>query len=669
MKKIRYYLDNLLSQKPKLLIVFLVLSTITILSVIALLIDANNPHIDAVVEDAVVENAVAEDAVVEDATSPNTPKSDGFLKIFEKLINIALSPSVQFGNDTYLSFILFIFVAVLGLLFISVLISILTSIIETKLTNLRRGKSLVVESNHSVFLGWSNKLITAVHELAEANSSQSKSRIVVMSLKDKIFMEECLLREIPKKSNTKVICRSGDPSDLRDLNIISPTEARSIVLLAADDVSNDSQVLKRALALQKNVLITCPIIAEINSGENAEALKLFSKITVIQPRNFIMRIIAQAIKAPGLIAVFSELLTYKGKEIYFWPETDNNDIIIYNDKFEEFIVGKSFDEAVFEFENGCVIGVLSEYSDLENKKSKQVNLLPKNDYKIKSTDRLILIDEDDSLIGNSLGNTDFKAKFKSDLQIKKVVNSNNKRHITIIGWHSWGDILLNELEVQLTKGSEVDIFYNPDLSEGIDENLPHLFKNISLKLIKIKEIKKETIKMFNWERTDSIIILGCRDKLGIQEADSLTLLIFTHVKHERDLGTRNINICCEVLDQKNGELIERSREDELIASDELVAKYLIQLSENKYLKAVFTDLLDEAGAVFMLRSSNSYVKPNESIAFGELINIGLLKNELVIGIQFKTLGNSQESKTILAPPKSEIFELHENDKIIVITNN
>ena len=61
------------------------------------------------------------------------------------------------------------------------------------------------------------------------------------------------------------------------------------------------------------------------------------------------------------------------------------------------------------------------------------------------------------------------------------------------------------------------------------------------------------------------------------------------------------------MDPKNGELIEGTRDDEFVASDDLVAKYLIQLSENKYLKSVYTDLLDDDGAELYLRSSEIYV--------------------------------------------------------------
>lgn len=633
MKKIKYKFDNLISKNPKGLLVILTLITLFILATIASVITFFDPN------------------------QPN------FLTNYEELINLTISPSIKFNSNIFLTF-LYVIVAMLGLLLISVLIGILTSIIESRLIELRRGRSVVIESNHSVFLGWSNKLFTAIKELSEANRSVEKSSIVVMSVRDKIFMEEYLFREIPADSNSNVICRTGDPSDSKDLQLISPNTARSIVLLATDDEYSDSMVLKRALSLQKNTNVTCPIIAEVNSAENAEALKLLPKLTVIQPRNFIMRLLAQSLKDPGLSKVYSELLTFEESEIYFWPTNENQD------KFQKHIVGRTFKEAAFEFEISCLIGVVNNYSNINDKNQNEfVKLLPDNDYIIQSTDRLILISEDDSTIGSSVGKSTFKRFSEKNSQIINLTNNYTKKHITIIGWHSWGEILLNELQTQLPNGSEIDIIYNPELSTELNQNVINSSSNLTINIFKINDFKRDSFKNINWNKTNSILILGNRDKLNIQESDSYTLLTFTHIKNVRDNQTRDINICCEILDPKNAELIEGTRDDEFVASDELVAKYLIQLSENKYLKAVYTDLLDEAGAELFLRNTTEYVNNNQSITFGELVNIGFTKNEIVVGIQLKIHSENHKVNSILSPAKSNRFELNKNDKIIVLANN
>ncbi len=631
LQKFKYRFDLLISQNPRGLLALLTVGSLSILAIVSALI-----------------------------TLFDSESSD-FWTNYEDVINITLSPSLKVNSSIVLT-LLYIFVAALGLLLISVLIGILTSIIESRIIELRRGRSKVLESKHSVFLGWSNKLFTAIHELSEANKSMKEASIVVLSLRDKIDMEEYLLREIPNDSTTKVICRTGDPSDSKDLEIISPNTARSIVLLATDDEFSDSMVLKRALALQKNDLVTCPVIAEVNSAENAEALKLLPKLTVIQPRNFIMRLLAQSLKEPGLSKVYSDLLTFEGKEIYFWPDK------IQHDLFENHIVGRKFSEAIYEFEHSSVIGIVHDYQSLNgNAQSDSIHLLPELNYIIKPTDRLILIAEDDSAIGGSVG--------KSTLVKPEIVVSEGlpyaykAKHISIIGWHSWGDVLLTELQLQLPAGSEIELFYNSDLSDGPDMELIDSLTNLKISVKVQNSLKKEAFNAIAWDKTDSILLLGYRDKLNLQQADSYTLLTFTHIKHLRDNQPHDINICCEILDPKNGELIEGTRDDEFVASDELVAKYLIQLSENKYLKSVYTDLLDESGAELYLRPAFSYVPKEQEITFGELVNIGLGQNEIVVGLQLKTAANNQKINSILSPAKSSKYLLKEYDRIVVIANN
>lgn len=631
LQKLKYRFDLLISQNPRGLLVIITVGSITILGIVSGIITV----LDS------------------DSTS--------FWTTYEEVVNITLSPSLKLHSSLILT-ILYIFVAALGLLLISVLIGILTSIIESRIIELRRGRSKVLEKNHSVFLGWSNKLFTAIKELSEANKSLKEASVVVLSIRDKVFMEEYLLREIPKNSTTKVICRTGDPSDSKDLEIINPNEARSIVLLATEDEFSDSMVLKRALALQKNEFVTCPVIAEVNSAENADALKLLSKLTVIQPRNFIMRLLAQSLKEPGLSKVYSELLTFEGKEIYFWPQENQLDL------FNQHIVGRSFSEVVFEFENSSLIGVVNNYLSLDgNAQTDAVKLLPDLNYVIQSSDRLILIAEDDSTIGGSVGKTKLTNLISKDLS--EQTYKYNAKHITIVGWHNWGDILLSELQMQLPAGSQIELIYNSELSDGPDETLINSLTNLNISIQIQNSLKREGFNTINWSKTDSILLLGYRDKLNLQQADAYTLLTFTHIKYIRDSQKRNINICCEILDSKNGELIEGTRDDEFVASDELVAKYLIQLSENKYLKAVYTDLLDESGSELFLRPALSYVSEGHTITFGELVNIGLSRNEIVVGLQLKTSAHNHKINSILSPSKFTSFELKEFDKVIVLANN
>ena len=72
-------------------------------------------------------------------------------------------PSFEDGSPGYL--ILMSITAIAGLLFTSVLIGIITSAIEEKIDNLKRGNSFVLEKDHIVVLGFYPGEYTLINQL------------------------------------------------------------------------------------------------------------------------------------------------------------------------------------------------------------------------------------------------------------------------------------------------------------------------------------------------------------------------------------------------------------------------------------------------------------------------------------------------------------------------
>src|SRR5450759_420812 len=124
---------------------------------------------------------------------------------------------------------MFVMLAVtLGRLFmVSILIGTLTSSIQGKVEDLRKGRSRVLENGHVIILGWSPQIYTILSELMIANENQKNARIVILADKDKVEMEDEIRQRIQMKGNTRIICRSGNPIDLTDLEIGSPHTAKS----------------------------------------------------------------------------------------------------------------------------------------------------------------------------------------------------------------------------------------------------------------------------------------------------------------------------------------------------------------------------------------------------------------------------------------------------------
>ena len=177
--------------------------------------------------------------------------SFSFLEALWKTLNVTLDPGSMARETKWEDRLPLLFVSFLGLLFVSAIIGIVGNAIQNKIFELRRGRSMVLESSHILILGWSSKIDIAVAELIMANESEKKCRLVILSPLDKIEMESFLVRKLGRKVMKSIICRTGEPSDPSQLRLVRPELARSILLICNDREKNDLVIFKRSMALQK----------------------------------------------------------------------------------------------------------------------------------------------------------------------------------------------------------------------------------------------------------------------------------------------------------------------------------------------------------------------------------------------------------------------------------
>src|SRR6478735_1801009 len=173
-----------------------------------------------------------------------------FLDIFWGNLMRTLDPGTMGGDQGWGFRILMLVVTVGGLIIVASLIGIVSGGFDDKMAQLRKGRSRVLEKDHTLILGWSGKLFPIISELCIANESRGRSVIVVLADRDKVEMEEEIREYVPDPGRTTIICRRGDPMSTRDLLIASPGSARSVIILPPDEGEDpDAAVIKIALAL------------------------------------------------------------------------------------------------------------------------------------------------------------------------------------------------------------------------------------------------------------------------------------------------------------------------------------------------------------------------------------------------------------------------------------
>ena len=76
------------------------------------------------------------------------------------------------GGDTGSGFrFVMLFVTLGGIFIVSALIGVLNNAIEGQMERLRKGRSQVLENNHTLVLGWSAQIFTVLNELMIANEN------------------------------------------------------------------------------------------------------------------------------------------------------------------------------------------------------------------------------------------------------------------------------------------------------------------------------------------------------------------------------------------------------------------------------------------------------------------------------------------------------------------
>ncbi|MCB9257325.1 MAG: NAD-binding protein [Chitinophagales bacterium] len=538
-----------------------------------------------------------------------------------------------------------------GLFILATLIGILTSGLEGKLDDLRKGKSKVLEENHTLILGWSSKIFAIIEELSIANENQKSAKIVVLADRDKVEMEDEIREQVENLRTTQVIVRSGSPLESPSIEVVNPYEAKSIIVLSPEDTANpDTHVIKSVLAItnsKKRKKETYHIVAEIKDLANLEAAELVGgkETTYVFSSDLIARVTAQTCRQSGLSLVYSDLLQFEGDEIYFNEEAS--------------LVGLKFRDALFKYESSSVFGIFT--------KAGEVLINPPGDTLIEAGDQIIAISEDDDTIILS-GKSEF------DIQhdvIQTGPEEGLKQESTLIlGWNDKGIRIIEELDNYVAKGSKIMVLAE---IEGLEQELIDLdleipnhdihfqFGNIS---------DKSTLKKLGVENYDHIIALSYSGE-DIQESDAKTLICLLHLRNMSEQVGKEFSIVSEMLDIRNKELAEVAKADDFIVSDNLVSLMLTQMSENKFLKKVYDILFEADGSEIYLRPAKNYVKLGEKLNFYTVLEASCQRNEVAIGYRLaKDFRDSEANYGLyLNPNKAEELVFEEGDMIIVLAED
>ncbi len=230
------------------------------------------------------------------------------------VINVWM-PSYEDGSPGYV--ILMAVVAIAGVLFTSVLIGIITSAIEEKIEELKKGNSLVLEKGHTVILGFYSGEYTLIQQLILSAAGKPACIVVAENL-DREEMEHDIEENIDVPKNFRIICRTVDITDPASIEKCSVETSKSIIVSPTEDQKTIKTVLAVSILLQQINASEVPINAIISKSEYRfpESLARRHNITTLQTNEIIAKMIAHSCTQTGLSETFREVFNFEGSEFY-----------------------------------------------------------------------------------------------------------------------------------------------------------------------------------------------------------------------------------------------------------------------------------------------------------------------------------------------------------------
>lgn len=440
-------------------------------------------------------------------------------------------------------------------------------------------------------------------------SDLRKARVVIMANKDKVEMEDEIAAKAPPLGRMKVICRSGDPSDLQDLQITNPQTCRSAIILSPDTDNPDAAVIKTIVALVNDPdrrAAPYRIAAEIRDEKNVSIARAVGRgqAQLVLADDLISRIMVHSSRWSGLSEVYTGLLDFDGSEIYVLPQPN--------------LTGQTFGAGLLAYDHCVLIGMCDAQG--------AVQVHPPMDRVFKPDDLAVLIAEDDSAIAARTA--------PSEPDTIHITTPAEHPHVPenglILGWNRRGPMIVREMSRLVAPGSSLTIAAESEWLPEADL-LPLDSGNLTVTIKRIETTRAADLNGLNLAGFDHALVLGYSDDLPAQTADTDTLVTLLQLRQIADAERLTLKVVSEMIDVRNRKLAEVTRADDFVVSNKLVSLMLAQASENAHITAIFDDLLDAAGSEIHTKPISDFVQLGQAVDFTTLTHAARMIGYVAIG--------------------------------------
>ena len=553
-----------------------------------------------------------------------------------------------------------------GIVIFSMLIGFITTALDQKIGDLKKGRSKVIESDHTLILGWGDRVPEIIRELVIANESEDKPRVVILAEEDKEVMDDYLALHQPDTKNTQVVTRSGKVSSLVNLDIVSVKTCKSVIILPwctdaesqQEKDASDTRVIKTVLGLvaSKREDQELNIVAELfNTRSIKIAMDITDEVTCVDGLDILAKILVQTSRSIGLSVVYNEVMSFDGVEMYLWGGEEEVDW-----------KGITYGKVQFHFPDGIPIGL---------RRADGVLLInPPIETVLEDGDDVIIIAEDDSTI-------DFEPQpvaTPTDYELAGSASEQRIERELIVGWNPKAPIIIEQYADYVLEGSVVDVLL-PNPPDEVRERIAELqqeLPGLKLSLIDADPLKPEALMALEPFQYDNIILLSQGGvAIDPETVDSETIIILLQLRRifdDHPEEAKNTKLISEVMDSDNMELVSRAGVNDFIVSNRLVSMLLAQVSEEPAINDVYADLFEEDGSEIYLKPASLYFKdlPGD-YTYADMMLVAQKRGECCIGVKIAEHEQdmSRNFGVKLIPEKTTSYKLAPDDRLIVVAED
>lgn len=563
-----------------------------------------------------------------------------FLEDFWQTLLRVMDPGTMASDVGWGRRILALGVTVFGILVAGTLIGVIAAGVEDRVESMRRGRSVVAESDHIVVLGDSRRLPILLYQLSLAKTVRGRGTIVVLAGRDPSELHEDVRRVSTARLGVRLVVRSGDPTRPADLEMTRLQDARTVIVLA-DDRGGDARAIKTVMAAGAMLgdFGDLPIIVELSDPILGQGLAQAwgANVHPIVPTQAITRTASFALRDRGLGQVLTRLTDLEGSDLHVVAEPE--------------LIGLSFGEVVSRYANARPLGRMVSNG--------RVELNPDPEVTFGTDDRLVVIADDARAMSPSTRSSHLSPSPPPHPSLSPG-DTRAEEHLQVVGWNDLGAAMLDDWAQFAAKGSWAEVFYDPRVLGPEEINTPAGSDGPRIVLTPTTDLPVVPGSLSPDATT--VLLLSYASQLRADDADSRTLLESASLRRHLGEQTGTVpRVITHLVEANNIPLSGTQALDDFVVSDAIGSQLIAQFAEQPERRPVLLEFYLPGGPEIRLIPA---AKLGLTGAFqaGEIFDSVYQNGLIAIGWRL----HGEEGDLVLNPHESSRVELGSDDDIVLI---